>query len=528
MLVKQLHGFCLTAGTQDPSLWSRLVRGYLSQGLPWDALLLYARQLPQRTREPTLPLVLKACATLSLLSLGKSLHAESIKAGTDSDVRVGTTFISVYWKCGHLDDARAVFDGMRQRNVVTHNAMISGYCDSGDVESALLIFDRVTSRTPVTWALMVEGFAKVGNIVAARKLFDRIPWEMRTVVTWTAMVHGYTINGQMEAAKQVFDEMPSRNFFVWSSMISGYFREGKINEARLMFDQMPSRNLVNWNTLIAGYAQNSLPDKALEAFRSMQESGLEPDEVTVASALSACAQAGSLDCGIKIHELIKRNRIKQNQFVSNGLVDMYAKCGDIGSAKMVFEGIIQRNVECWNSMISGFASHGNSGDALELFARMEESEQKPNNLTFLVVLSACTHGGFVKEGLDLFTKMEEDYGLRAGIEHYGCLIDLLGRAGKLDEAYDLIKRMPMQPNDVLWGALLGACRIHARTELAEGVVEELGNNGMRSETRDDARFVLLSNIYASSDRWVEAENMRRRMVENGVPKIPGCSLVMGD
>ncbi|XP_008803697.3 pentatricopeptide repeat-containing protein At3g21470 [Phoenix dactylifera] len=524
-LWRQLHALYVTRGTQEPLKWTRLMKGYLSYGFAEEALLIYTQNLPDRIHQPILPFVLKVCASHSLLSLGQSLHAECIKLGMVHELFVGTTFVSMYCKCHRPAVARKLFDEMPERNVVTYNAMIGGYCMNGDMELASILFDQMCSRTPVTWALTIEGFAKVGDTVAARRLFDRAPPEMRTVVTWTVMVHGYTVNGEMETARELFDRMPVRNFFVWSSMITGYFKKGDAEEARAIFNQMPVRNLVNWNALIAGYAQIGCCEEALEAFRQMLECGIEPDEFTIASVLSACSQFGSLGCGKKIHELINHKKIKTNHFVLNGLVDMYAKCGDLERAKKIFDGMRRRNSVCWNSMISGLASHGQSEEALKLFDQMEESEEKPNEITFLVILSACTHGGFVKEGLEIFEKMDK-YGLVAGVEHYGCLVDLLGRAGRLAEAYDVIKKMPMKPNEVVWGALLGACRLHMDMEIADKVVHEIGTLNSGAGSTNDAQYVVLSNIYAASEKWEEAERIRRSMVENGIQKMPGCSSIM--
>ncbi|XP_073098991.1 pentatricopeptide repeat-containing protein At3g21470-like [Elaeis guineensis] len=524
-LLRQLHALHVTSGIQGPLKWIRLIKDYLSHGFAEEALLIYTQNLPDRIRQPILPLVLKVCASHSLLSLGQSLHADCIKVGMVHDLLVGTTFVSMYCKCHRPAVARKFFDEMPERNVVTCNALIGGYCVHGDMELASILFDRMLSRTPVTWALMIEGFAKVGDTVAARGLFDRAPAGMRTVVTWTVMVHGYTVNGEMEAARELFDRMPFRNLFVWSSMITGYFKKGDAEEAGAIFSQMPVRNLVNWNALIAGYTQIGCSEEALEAFRQMQEHGFEPDEFTIASVLSACSQLGSLDCGKKIHELINRKKIKTNHFVLNGLVDMYAKCGDLERARKIFDGMRRKNSVCWNSMISGLASHGRSEEALNLFAQMEELEETPNEITFLVILSACTHGGFVKEGLEIFEKMDK-YGLVAGVEHYGCLVDLLGRAGRLAEAYDVIKKMPMKPNEVVWGALLGACKVHMDMEIADKVVHEIGTLNSGAGSINDAQYVVLSNIYAASEKWKEAERIRSRMVENGIQKMPGCSSIM--
>ncbi|KAF5180532.1 Pentatricopeptide repeat-containing protein [Thalictrum thalictroides] len=505
---------------------SNLIKQYLSQGSPRQALLVYTQARRQGIyHHHIISVLLKACASLSFLNHGKSLHAESIKNGVVLNVILGTSLVSFYSKCCCLVDSRKVFDEMPERNVVTWNAMIGGYSKNGDMGNACVLFEVMPLRSSFTWNEMIDGFARSGDLVAARQLFDQVPSAVKSVVTWTVLVDGYVRNGLMKEARELFEAMPERNFFVWSSMIAGYCKKHDMKEARSIFDRIKVRNSVNWNALIAGYAQNGFCKEAFEAFDRMQVEGFEPDEVTVASLLSASAQLGSLDSGKKIHELIGRKAIKLNQFVLNGLVDMYAKCGDISNARRIFEGIPRRNHVCWNSMISGLAVHGRWDEALEIFRQMKASEQKPNEVTFISVLSACARGGFVTEGLEIFSMMKEKYGLTVGIEHYGCLVDLLGRAGRLVEAYDLIKTMPMKPNDVVWGAFLGACRIHSETELVEQVKEEIGMLDTHRGPGDSAPYVLLSNIYAASDRWERAEKMRMMMVGNGIKKEPGCSSI---
>ncbi|XWS25023.1 hypothetical protein CRYUN_Cryun27aG0035200 [Craigia yunnanensis] len=515
----------------NPNLpsWSYVIRNQLSQGTPKQVLSLYT-QIRQNGVYilGLVPLIFKACASVSTQTYGKSLHAESIKSGVYIDLHTASSLLNMYSKCGNLVDSRKVFDEMPERNVVTWNAMIAGYLKNGDRESALDLFEKMPiRRNSVTWIEMIDGFAKSRDTLKARRFFDKVPLELRNVVTWTVMVDGYSANGELEAARELFEMMPERNFFVWSSMIFGYCKRGDIKEARDIFDRIPIRNLVNWNSLISGYAQNGFCEEALEMFRKMQSEGFEPDEVTITSVLSACAQLGELDVGKEIHYLIKGKGMKVNQFVLNALLDMYAKCGDLAHARLIFEGMshTHRTSACWNSMILGFAIHGQSKEALEFFRRMEELNDMPDDITFLSLLSACAHGGFVDEGLDIFSKMET-YGLVASIKHYGCLVDLLGRAGRLKEAFDLIKRMPIKPNDVVWGALLGACRVHLDTNMVEQVMQEIGRVDHDVDSGDNSHYVLLANIYAASDRWEKAEKMRTAMVNKGFQKTPGLSSVM--
>ncbi|CAL2275995.1 unnamed protein product [Prunus armeniaca] len=522
--VKQRHEFfCNTNSNLSPANWSYLIRNHLSQGSPRQALLVYTRVRHQGIYiVGLLPLILKACASLSSINHGKALHAESIKSGMNCDVLVGTSLVDMYAKCGDVFESRKVFDYMPERNVVAWNAIIGGYLRSGDTASAVFLFEKMSMRTSVTWIEMIAGFARSGDTVTARRFFDQVPPELKNVVTWTVMVEGYCSNGKMEAAREVFEAMPQRNFFVWSSMISGYCKKGDVREAKFIFDRIPVRNLVNWNSLISGYAQNGFSEEALKAFGKMQAEGFEPDEVTVVSVLSACAQSGRLDVGKNIHDMLGHKRIKLSQIVLNALVDMYAKCGDLVNARLIFEGMTERNSVCWNAMISGLAIHGQCKEALELFHRMEDSNERPDDITFISVLSACAHGGLVNEGIEIFSKMEK-YGLAAGIKHYGCLVDLLGRAGRLREAYSLIKRMPIKPNGMVWGAMLGACRIYMDMEMTEQVVKDISTLDSNIGSGDNLHYVLLSNIYAASDRWETAERTRIAMANEGFQKTPAHS-----
>ncbi|TKY74167.1 Pentatricopeptide repeat-containing protein [Spatholobus suberectus] len=513
----------LSTWSNNPSFWSRSIRNHIQRGSLRCALLAYKQTRQEGLYDSSVvPLLLKACASLSFLHSGKALHAESIKAGSESDLFIGTALLATYAKCGVVRDARNLFDTLPKRNVVTWNAMISGYLRNGDTESASLVFEEMQGKTQVTWSQMIGGFARNGDIATARRLFDEVPHALKDVVTWTVMVDGYARKGEMEAAREVFEMMPERNCFVWSSMIYGYCKKGNVTEAEAVFNRVPVRNLEIWNSMIAGYVQNGFGEKALQAFEGMGDEGFEPDEFTVVSVLSACAQLGRLDVGKQIHHMIEDKGIAVNPFVLSGLVDMYAKCGDLVHARLVFEGFAERNIFCWNAMISGFAINGKCREVLEFFGRMEDSNIRPDGITFLSVLSACAHGGLASEALEVISKMEA-YGIDMDIKHYGCMVDLLGRDGRLKDAYDLIVRTPVKPNDIVLGALLGACRIHSDMNMAEQVMKLIGDD---SVTAANSHNVLLSNIYAASEKWEKAERMRRIMVNGGSQKTPGCSSII--
>ncbi|GFP80218.1 pentatricopeptide repeat-containing protein at3g21470 [Phtheirospermum japonicum] len=334
----------------------------------------------------------------------------------------------------------------------------------------------------------------------------------------TSLLDMYAKCCDTASARKVFDNMPHRNAVSWNAMIAGYFKKGDFAKARGIFDRMGSRNLVNWNSLISGYAQNGMCEEAFEAFKRMRVEGFDPDEVTVTSVLSACGQSGMLDVGKEIHNIIRNKRIKLNEFVLNGLIDMYAKCGDLENAKLVFESMPVKNTASWNSLITGFAIHGRIRESIAIFEKMEDSGVNLDSVTFLSILSACAHGGFVETGLETFSKMVDKYGIEPNVKHYGCLVDLLGRAGKLEDAFSVVKGMPMGPNDTVLGAMLGACRIHSDTVMAENVIKLVGQL--------DSHYVLLSNIYAESERWEMAEAARVVFSARGIEKTPGCSALM--
>lgn len=341
------------------------------------------------------------------------------------------------------------------------------------------------------------------------------------IICWNTMVDGYLKCGDVEAAKELFECMPDKNIGSWNAMISGFAKCGMIEEARKLFNEMDKRDEISWSAIIDGYIKGGYYKEALEVFNEMQREDIRPRKFILSSVLAACANVGALDQGRWIHTYVKRNSMRMDAVLGTALVDLYAKCGRLDMAWEVFEKMIEKEVYTWNAMIGGLAMHGRAEDAIGLFSKMQREKLKPNEITFVGVLNACAHSGMVDEGLAILDSMKNVYGIEPEMEHYGCVVDLLGRAGLLKEAEELISSMPMEPNAAVLGALMGACRIHGHVELGERVGKVL----LELEPKNSGRYALLSNIYAKAGRWDDVEKVRRLMKERGIKTTAGSSMI---
>eukprot|EP01018_Ginkgo_biloba_P002462 Gb_38483 [translate_table: standard] len=470
--------------------WTSMIAAYAKNGCGEEALELFNHM--QRTgaqpNEFTFASILRACANLVALEHGKKIHEGVIRSGFQSDVFVGNALVHMYVKCRSIEKAHHVFEKMPERNVVSWTTMIAGYAQSGHFEEAL-------------------------------KLFHKMP--ERNVFSWNAMITGHAQSGHVDEALKLFQIMPERNVVSWNAMIAGYSQNGYIDEALKFFQEMPERNVVSWTGMIAGYAQNGQFDNAMQLYRQMQLAGEKPDSDTFTSVLPACANLAALHEGKEVHENIIKSGLQSDICVGNALVDMYSKCGSIEDACKVFNKMPRLDVFSWTAMIVGYAMHGYGMEALQLFEQMQHTDTQPDHVTFVGVLSACCHAGLVDDGWKYFESMSQYYHITPGVEHYCCMVDLLGRAGHLGEAQDLISKMPVRPNAAVWLSLLGACRIHTNVELGERVAECL----FELDPTNAAHYVLLSNIYAKAGRWDGVEKVRKMMKDGRVKKMPGCSWI---
>lgn len=442
-----------------------------------------------------------------------------------------SSVIALLGKAGRVVDARLVFDGMTERNVVSWSAMISCYEQNGMFEDAVFAFCEMNNgdRIAMDEVVMVTVLSACTHLLSIRGgvqvhgLIMRFGFESY-VNLQNALIHLYSSCGDIIAAQKLFQSGQNLDQISWNSMLSGYLKLGLLTEAKGLFDSMPVKDVVSWSAMIAGFAQHDRYSETLDIFQRMQVEGVEPDETTLVSVLSACTHLSALEQGKWVQTYIRKNGIKVNIILGTSIVDMFMKCGCVGSALEAFLDMPERGVSTWNALILGLAMNGQVGSCLEKFMEMLECGMTPNEITFVAVLSACRHAGLVDEGRQYFDLMIDCYNIEPNVKHYGCMVDLLGRAGLLNEAEEMIEKMPLQPDVATWGALLGACRKFGNTQMGERV----GRRLIELEPLHDGFHVLLSNMYASRGRWNDVIEVRGLMANNKVAKIPGCSMIEAD
>eukprot|EP01018_Ginkgo_biloba_P015176 Gb_08049 [translate_table: standard] len=440
--------------------------------------------------------LLQACANMKALPEGKQLHSNMLITGSNRNVYLENNIMTMYSKCGNLVYARQVFDKMTTRNVFSWNVIIATYVRHGEYEEALTLYYRMhrmgMQTDHFTFPCVLKACAGVGALQQGKAIHEIL---LRSGLEFHAIVG--------------------------SALVAMYAKCGSITDAHHVFDKMSERDVVSWNAMITGYAQIGQSGDALKLFCQMQQVGVKTDLVTIPSVLSACSHLAALQQGKEIHDYIIKNGYNSDLFVMNSLIDMYAKCGSLEDASHLFGKMSQTNVVSWTVMIAGFGMHGQSKESLRLFYQMQQLGMKPNHITFTAVLSACSHSGLVDEGWQYFKRMNQDYQIMPAMEHYACMVDLLGRSGQLDEALEFIQNMPLVPQACMWGSLLGACRTYRNIELGEYVAERL----FKLEPENAGNYVSLSNIYAMAGKWEDVAKVRKMMKERSLMKKPGCSWI---
>ncbi|KAF5189368.1 Pentatricopeptide repeat-containing protein [Thalictrum thalictroides] len=474
---------------------------------------------------------LQFCAKRNFPSHGKQLHAQILKTGLlhQQCPRLLNTLIDMYGKCGILEDALNLFEEMPKRDPVSWDSILSTHNQSKLPQRTLSLFPnmfKVDQLLPDNYifATLVKACASLSTVRVGKQVHARFVSSQfyDDDVVKSSLVDMYSKCGLTEDARRVFESVSWKNSVCWTALISGYARNGQSKEAVEVLRRMPVKSLFSWTALISGVVQSGNGIDAIRLFVEMRREDIQiEDPFVLASIVGTSANLAALELGKQFHCVVVVLGYEPSVFVSNALVDMYAKCSDILAAKNVFDKIIRRDVVSWTAIIVGMAQHGRALKALSLFDEMVLVGIRPNEITFVGLIYACSHGGFVAKGRHLFDSMVNDYGIKPSLQHYTCLLDLLGRSGHLDEAYNIIKIMPFEPDEPTWAALLSACKLHGKTEM--GV--EIANHLLGLNLRDPSTFILLSNTYAAAGMWNDVSKVRKLMAVMEVRKEPGYSWV---
>ncbi|KAL5822868.1 hypothetical protein ACOSQ4_020768 [Xanthoceras sorbifolium] len=535
-------------GICDVVSWNSIVAVYMQRGHAEKGLQLFDRMTADfriRIDAVSLVNVLFACASLGMWLRGKEVHGYAMKTGLFEDVFIGNAIVDMYAKCGMMEEAKKVFERMKVKDVVSWNAMVTAYSQIGNFDDALALFEKMRKEkmelNVVTWSAVIAGYAQRGHGYEALDVFRQMQScnSKPNVVTLVSLLSGCASVGDLLHGKEthcyaircvlsVDGNDLEDDLQVINALIDMYSKCKSANVARAMFDAIApkDRNVVSWTVMIGGYAQHGEANDALELFSQMlkRDNSVKPNAFTISCALVACARLAALRFGRQIHAYVMRNQNESAAlFVDNCLVDMYSKSGDIDAARVVFDNMQQRNAVSWTSLMTGYGMHGHGHESLKIFDEMKKAGLVPDGVTFLVVLYACSHSGMVDQGLAYFNDMSKEFGITPGPGHYACIIDLLGRAGRLDEAMKLIEGMPLKQSPIIWMALLSGCRIHGNVELGEYAASKL----IELESDNDGSYTLLSNIYAKAGRWKDVAKIRSLMKHSGIKKRPGCSWVQG-
>ncbi|XP_073120405.1 pentatricopeptide repeat-containing protein At2g20540 [Henckelia pumila] len=487
--------------------------------------------LTMRSLEDMFMPILRKCNTMRCL---KRLHAQMEKFSLMQSNFLVTRMLEICDQNGEIARAGLLFKQVLEPNVFLYNAMMRAYTHHHmyiltiNVYKQMLRhpFDRVEDAVfpdRFTYPFIIRSCGGLLDVFLGKQVHGhayKIGLQRNNVVE-NSLLGFYVKCGEMNDAHILFDEMSERDVISWNSLVFGYMKLGQVRKARLLFEDMPNKNIVSWTGMISGYTKIHGYSDAIDVFRRMQEEGVQPDWVSLVAVLPACAQLGALELGKWIHFYAKKKGFLKKTCVCNALIEMYSKCGSVSQAWQLFSEIQKRDVISWSSMITGLAHHGKAHEAIELFREMQEGKVEPNEITFVGILSACGHAGFVDEGLKYFDSMRNNYRIEPGIEHYGCLVDLLGRTGNLDRALKLIYSMRMKPDSAIWGSLLSSCRTHRNLEIAIIAVENL----LELEPHDTGNIVLLANIYADLGKWDGVSRMRKIIRSKSMKKTPGCSLI---
>ncbi|CAN8303055.1 unnamed protein product [Cochlearia groenlandica] len=511
--------------------WNVTMRGFSASDDPKGSVFLYKEMLrlggSPRPDRFTYPVLFKVCADLSLSSLGCMILGHVLKLRLEIVSHVHNASIHMFASCGEMGNARKVFDESPVRDLVTWNSLINGYKKLGEAEKAIKVYREMeiegVKPDDVTMIALVSSCAMSGDLSLGREFYGYVKeYGLKmTVPLANALMDMFSKCGDVDEARRIFDSLEKKTIVSWTTMISGYARCGLLDVSRKLFESINEKDVVLWNAMIGGSVQADRAQDALSLFQEMQSSNTKPDEITMIHCLSACSHLGALDVGVWIHRYVERHNLTLNVALGTSLVDMYAKCGNITEARNLFHRMQTRNTLTYTSIIVGLAHHGDAHAAISYFNEMINAGLSPDEVTFIGVLSACCHAGMVETGRNYFSKMKSRFNLNPKLKHYSIMVDILGRAGLLEEAEKLVETMPMEADSAVWGALLFGCRMHGNVAMGEKAAKKL----LELDPGDSGIYVLLDGMYGEANMWEEAKKARKMMIERGVEKVPGCSSI---
>lgn len=527
---------------RDARSWFILLSGFARVGCFHSGLGLFSRMLNERVwpNKFTLSCVLKCCSGLYELRLGRCIHGWILTSGVGSDVVLENSILDLYVKCEAFDSAEKVFELMGGRDSVSWNIMMAAYVHKGEVEKAVDLFESLPEKSVASWNTLIDGLMKNGFRVKALLLLSRMisSGHVFNKVTFSIALNLVASLSVSELGRQVHSRVVAFGLhcdrFLINSIIDMYCKCREMNKASALFRKMSNESVrigsstslieadnVLYSSMIAGYVRNGQYEEVFKLFRSMVCEQVGVSKFTLTSIVSACADAGVLELGRQTHAYVKQSGYEVDAHLSSSLIDMYAKNGSLNDAWMIFQEIENPNVVQWTSMISGCALHGQGREAVQLFERMMAKGVKPNEITFIGILTACSHAGLLKEGCNYFRLMKEVYAIKPAFEHFVCMVDLYGRAGCLNDAKEFIYDNRISHLSAVWRSLLSSCRLHKDFAMAKDVSEQL----LQLEPSDAGPYILLSNTFSSERKYEEAAKIRSLMHQKGVKKDPGQSWI---
>ncbi|KZV34026.1 pentatricopeptide repeat-containing protein-like [Dorcoceras hygrometricum] len=503
-------------GYQDVVTWNSMISGYVNNGLMDDAVRVF--------NQMSLKDVVSWNSLIGGFVKNKEFHKaeEFFRIMGFRDIVTWTIMLKASLEACGLVEARKFFQDMPIKDVQAWNTMIIGYLKNRRVEIAEGLFQKMPEKDWISWITMIDGFMSNGRIDNALRLFNEMPRKCEK--TWNSILLAIVRNGLVKEAHAVVEKSSLSGIVSWTNIMKGYFDAGEVVDAIKVFELMTSRDTTVWNVAIFGLDENDRGEDGIKLFIKMKQDRLPLDEVTHTSFLAICSSLPSLNLGKQIHAEAIKAGIDRFISTSNALITMYFRCGHVYSALLEFYSMASHDTISWNSVICGLAHHGQAEDAIMIFEKMRLSTVEPNQITFVGVLSACSHAGLVEHGKFYFSVMRNEYFIQSTNEHYTSIVDLLGRIGRIDEALNILRQMIVHGLEVcasIWGALLGGCRMHKNTAMAKICGEKI----LELEPSNSGVYIILGEMYLASGMKDEAEKIWLRMKNAGVKKQPGCSWV---